>query len=105
MKKKFDDGSYIKWASKETIMYVDGEFSVEVWGDYFRSGSFSTGRIIKYPSVMKWSARPESYSEIISNEKRNEIIEKIKVFLGHCKVIIQEINGIQLSQTHLYPPS
>lgn len=89
MKKKFDDGSYINWKSKESVMYVDGEFSVEVWVDYFRSGFFSTGRIIKYPSVMKWSTRPTGYSEIINNEKRDEIIEKIKVFLGCCKVITQ----------------
>ena len=81
MKKKlFNDGSSIEWVDKETLKYSEKEFSVLIWVDYYKIGFFKYGRVIKASSIEKWNTEAESSIELISANKKNEIIKKIQLY-------------------------
>jgi len=88
-RKFFNDGSSIEWIDRETLQYLEGEFSVLVWVD-FEPGFFSNGKIIKASSIIKWDTKPDECTELIDEIKKKEIIDKIqqyyKSFKKKCRV-------------------
>jgi hypothetical protein len=74
-----DDGSSIQWVDKESLAYKENGFEVTVWVD-FEPGFFSRGRILKLSSLGSWSKWPDTGSNVIGREKRDEIIEKVKKY-------------------------
>ena len=74
-----DDGSSVEWVDKETLKYVEGDFSLLIWVD-FEPGFFSNGKVIKASSMKTWNTTPKDGNKIIDDKKRQEIIEKIQQY-------------------------
>jgi len=75
----FNDGSSIEWINREGLRYIENDFSVLIWVD-FASGFFSKERIIKLSSIKYWNSKPSGCSDVISNDKKKEIISKVQQY-------------------------
>ena len=80
-KQTFEDGSSVEWVDRETVKYTENGFSTLVWVD-FAPGFFSGGRVIISSHIIKWRSWPAGSSELIDENKKREIIEKIKKYFG-----------------------
>lgn len=69
----FKDGSSIEPINREYIKYAEEGFSTVVKISHKHGKCF-----IKSSSILKWSSWPEGTSEFINENKRNDIIQKIK---------------------------
>ena len=76
---EFPDGSKVEWVDRETLRYSEDPKSVLIWVD-FEPGFFSRGRIIKASSIQQWESVDTQEASTITNEKRTDIIEKIKKY-------------------------
>lgn len=74
---KFSDGSAIEWVDKESLKYLENCFQIVVWVD-FESGFFSQGRVIKASSITHWNISPIGCSDVVDNDKRDEILNKLE---------------------------
>lgn len=86
----FDDGSSIEWEDRESLQYreVDGHIAL-IWVD-FEPGFFSRGRVLMIESLDKWHTVPEGRSLDLSNEKREEIIAKVRKYYGRKPLRVSE---------------
>jgi hypothetical protein len=75
-RKIFVDGSFIEWKDRETISYVDGDKSVDVWVD-FEPGFFSSGRIVMLPSIDYWIVNATGEKLKITDSEKKAVITKI----------------------------
>lgn len=72
----FDDGSYVEWYTRESIIYVDYEQNREVEVlMYFGPGLLSNRKIIIASSITEWN--PPNNLIKIDKDKKNEIVNKI----------------------------
>ncbi len=76
---EFDDGSIIKWEDRETLRYIEGEYNALIWVD-FEPGFFSGGRILRSSSIDKWEENSKGVVTAISEVKKADIINKIKLY-------------------------
>lgn len=90
MKRKvFPDGSYVEWANKECVNYVEPDRWVQVWVDH-EPGLFSRGRIIRLSSINKWTTNNDGFQIEIDQETKKSIVDKIIKYFEGIKVSIEE---------------
>jgi hypothetical protein len=85
----FPDDSYIEWANKECVNYVEPNRKVQVWVDH-EPGLFSRGRIIRLSSLNNWTEVFDGAVTEIDEQTRLTIIEKIKLYFGDTKISIED---------------
>jgi hypothetical protein len=85
---EFPDGSSLRWASKESMLYVEGEYMVEAWVD-FGSGVFTNKKVLHLSSIEKWSEAPDLASNVIPQEKKEEIEFKIRSVVGSKNLMVE----------------
>jgi len=73
---KFPDNSTIEWFSRETLLYKENDYEVQVEYEIYKTGLFKTGRAIIGDSIMLWEKYPNRLSNQIGIEKKQEIINK-----------------------------
>ncbi len=88
---EFDDGSILKWEDRETLRYIEGESSALIWVD-FEPGFFSRGRILRSSSIDKWEEDSKGVVTAISEAKKADIINKVKLYYeqNKRKCIVEE---------------
>lgn len=85
---RFDDGSSIAYTSRESVSYSEPGYSVDVWVDMGAS-FFSRTRIIKLESIRVWTQAPPGAERSITEDKRLEIVEKIKRYYARRPVEVE----------------
>lgn len=83
----FDDGSSITWKDRETLLYEEPGYTLRLWVDY-EPGLFSKGRILRKDSLRHWQVFPQGAEELISPEKRDQIIARVRQYFGNTPVRI-----------------
>ncbi|MDC4206844.1 MAG: hypothetical protein MPW14_17945 [Candidatus Manganitrophus sp.] len=83
--KIFEDGTSIKWIDKETLKYIENEYSVDIWVD-FEPDFFNNGRIIKSSSLVHWQTKPDGASDVINEIKKAEILQKIREYYNSDRI-------------------
>jgi len=77
---KCSNGRTVRWFSKETIMYTNNGFSVEVWVDY--KNEVGEGRVIYKSDIKEWTDRPPDTEASVSDEEKEHIVKCIIEFLS-----------------------
>lgn len=75
----FDDNSSIRWLTKESFEYKEGDFVVEIWADYYKAGLFKYGRAFEVSALKEWDSFLEG-EEYINEDKLRDIKRKIKIY-------------------------
>ena len=88
-KRHFNDGSFVECINKEGYQYSEGPRSLLVWVD-FAAGWFNRGRVIKLSSLRQWDKVPTGEERSISVTKRQEIVEKLRIYFSGRKVEIED---------------
>jgi hypothetical protein len=85
-----DDGSRLVWKDRETLCYEDAGRLALIWVDY-EPGFFSRGRVIHMSSLERWHQTPQGADEAISDEKKGQIIAKVRQYFGNRPVrVVQD---------------
>ena len=86
----FDDGSYIEYLHREAITYVEGDRELELmW--YFDNGVSFKKRTMSISENFKYWDSPHE-DESIGNNKRDEIINKIKLYSDKRKTSLSIVD-------------
>lgn len=88
----YDDGTYIEYFHREALIYVEGDRNLEVmW--YFDSGISNKKRIMSIKeNFQHWDSPHEN--DVIDSDKRDDIINKIKIYCEKKKIPITIVNEI-----------
>jgi len=82
----FEDGSQLAWIDRESLRYEDNGFIALIW-IVPGPGFFSRTTVIKLSSLCSWHERPDGQSDVISAEKKLEIVEKVRKYYAGRPVI------------------
>lgn len=78
----FDDGSSIEWEDRQSLKYDEGNgYMALIWVDD-EPGFFSRGMVLMIQSLDRWREAPTGCSLEISNEKKQEIVNKVRKYYG-----------------------
>ena len=67
----FSDGSWVEYVDRETIKYREGDYSVLVWVDYFKTRFLCYGRAINIDAIEVWDTYPDDAISEIDSKKRD----------------------------------
>jgi len=84
-KKRFKDGSILEWADRESLRYTKGDFITYIWVEPDGPGIFSAPRVIRSYELNRWDEYPDGASEIIEEDKKRDIIDKVKSYYLRCR--------------------
>jgi len=84
----FSDGSKISWLDRETLIYEESTYRATIWLD-FAPGLFSRARVLKLSSLSVWRNSLTQGDEPMSDEKKAEIIEKVRIYYAGKKILTE----------------
>lgn len=88
-KMAFNDGSFIEWADRESLRYIEPGRVALLWVDY-ETGIFNRGRVLMMRSLDRWHEAPAGDPLEIPTDKREEIVEKIRKYYGNRSLRLSE---------------
>ncbi len=82
----FDAGVSVEWYSRESLMYRNGKYEVQIVFDEYKEGWFKTGREILSDEISRWESHPDDVSNKIDNETKAELIDKARIYFKKRKI-------------------
>lgn len=79
----FEDGSHVELLQRESVVYVEGNLSMET-GFLYGPGGFRGKRIILASQILKWG--PPNQSEPLSEERKFKIIKKFETYCSENRI-------------------
>jgi len=91
---EFDDGTSIEWFSRETLLYREGAYSVEIGYEIYEIGRlFKSGRKVFGNRLQEWAEFPEGTSPVIAPETKKKIAERAAEYFRKRGLEVEAIDS------------
>jgi len=89
-KREFEDGSTLEHAGRDSLKYTEGDCFTYIFWDYRgiskeRATLPSSTMVIVSTDIRRWDEYPDGISAVIDDDKRREIVSKIKSVYNDCR--------------------
>ncbi len=96
--KRFSDGSEVQHLSRDAVRYKEGAFELDIWLDW-GPGLLFADRILNLTELEKgWTKFPNTDGRLIEHRKKEEIIEKLRAYLGTRRKLTV-VDNVRSSET------